>query len=88
MHESVDAVRAEHRLNESPPKRKGKCGQASKLKSFPRCLNESPSPKGREMWVVSVVSMEVCRSLNESPSKKEGKSALAREGMLGESDPQ
>jgi len=45
MHESVDAVRAEHRLNESPPKRKGKCGQASKLKSFPRCLNESPSPK-------------------------------------------
>ena len=26
--------------------------------------------------------------LNESPSKKEGKSALAREGMLGESDPQ
>ena len=45
MHESVDAVRAEHRLNESPPKRKGKCGQASKLKSFPRCLNESPSKK-------------------------------------------
>ena len=40
------------------------------------------------MWVVSVVSMEVFRSLNESPSKKEGKSALAREGMLGESDPQ
>ena len=27
------------------------------------------------MWVVSVVSMEVCRSLNESPSQKEGKSA-------------
>lgn len=27
-------------------------------------------------------------SLNESPSQKEGKSALAREGMLGESDPQ
>lgn len=26
--------------------------------------------------------------LIESPSKKEGKSALAREGMLGESDPQ
>ncbi len=26
--------------------------------------------------------------LNESPSEKEGKSALAREGMLGESDPQ
>ena len=26
--------------------------------------------------------------LNESPPKKEGKSALAREGMLGESDPQ
>ena len=28
------------------------------------------------------------RSLNESLSEKEGKSALAREGMLGESDPQ
>ena len=27
-------------------------------------------------------------ALNERPSEKEGKSALAREGMLGESDPQ
>ena len=74
MHESVDAVRAEHRLNESPPKRKGKCGQASKLKSFPRCLNESPSPKrkGNLRWLVRACSANL--TLNESPSEKEGKS--------------
>ncbi len=39
------------------------------------------------MSVLCAIAFFINR-LNESPSQKEGKSALAREGMLGESDPQ
>ena len=39
----------------------------------------------RMVWASTSASAQ---GLNESPSEKEGKSALAREGMLGESDPQ
>jgi len=53
-----------------------------------RRLNESPSKKGREMRMVWASTSASAQGLNESPSEKEGKSALAREGMLGESDPQ
>ena len=45
MHESVDAVRAEHRLNESPPKRKGNLRWLVRACSANLTLNESPSEK-------------------------------------------
>ena len=45
-----------------------------------------PNRKGNIMF--AVISDSLSSPLNESLSEKEGKSALAREGMLGESDPQ
>ena len=49
-------------------------------------MKAPPKRKGNLRWLVRACSANL--TLNESPSEKEGKSALAREGMLGESDPQ
>ena len=46
------------------------------------------APPKRKGNIQSEPSRSRHHRLNESPSEKEGKSALAREGMLGESDPQ
>ena len=45
-----------------------------------------PKRKGNREFALS--ERLLVAGLKESPSEKEGKSALAREGMLGESDPQ
>ena len=72
----------------APPKRKGNPREYRCQGAARRRLNESPSKKGREMRMVWASTSASAQGLNESPSEKEGKSALAREGMLGESDPQ
>ena len=74
-------------LNENPSEKEGKnisrqaanVGDVASMKALPK-------RKGN----LSATSAECEHNghLNKSPSKKEGKSALAREGMLGESDPQ
>ena len=72
----------------APPERKGNPREYRCQGAARRRLNESPSKKGREMRMVWASTSASAQGLNESPSEKEGKSALAREGMLGESDPQ
>lgn len=77
----------EYRLNESPPKRKGNVAAGT---SMPGLISQAsmkapPKRKGND---AQPPQPRPANCLNESPSRKEGKSALAREGMLGESDPQ
>lgn len=59
---------------------------AKSAASYPPSMKVPPNRKGNIMF--AVISDSLSSPLNESLSEKEGKSALAREGMLGESDPQ
>ena len=69
-----------------PPKKEGKCPpRTGWVASPPASMKALPKRKGN---IQSEPSRSRHHRLNESPSEKEGKSALAREGMLGESDPQ
>lgn len=63
-------------LIESPYKKEGKCGQASKLKSFPRCLNESPLHEGREILANVTAHAQPVHSSMKVPTKKQGNVAV------------
>ena len=86
--EPLPAVQATSQASmKAPPKRKGDGGDPHRFPLSSRASMKVYTSRYRTNGpVVTRRGILIC--LIESPSKKEGKSALAREGMLGESDPQ